>query len=128
MNSDDLVTFAKQYEEIKEKAEKLFDKLEALEKKYTTLNYRYTYDFDAFDVLDGCIDLKGSYSYQGDWGNKEYTVPLKSFSNEEEFLRSYEQMLIDKLEEHEKKEAERKIRSQEQEYQKYLDLKMKFEM
>ena len=130
MTIEELEQFATTYDQIQEKSVQLFYTLDHLDKKYKFPN-SYTsdgrYDFDHFTIESNYIDFHGSYSVQGDWGNKSYTLTLQEFFNSDEYLKQYEQKLKDRLEEYNQKEKDRKTRDEERERETYLKLKAKYE-
>lgn len=130
MTLEELEQFGTTYEQIQEKAYNLYNTLDQLDKKYKFPN-SYTsdgrYDFDHFTIESNYIELHGSYSVQGDWGNKSYTLTLQEFFDSDEYLIQYEQKLKDRLEEYNQKEKNRKTRVEELERETYLKLKAKYE-
>lgn len=125
--------FARQYEEVYEKAEKLFDALDSLDYEYRIPNsYVYHHCFDGFTIDDGNTDwatirLDGSWSTQGDWGSNVYELTLEEFENSEQYIADYEAKLKAALDEYNKKQQERLEQEKNKEYQDYLALKKKFE-
>ena len=121
-----MAEFERQYEIVYNAAEKLFDQIERLDYKYR-LGYRERYSFDGFSIECGYIELKGSYSYQGDWGNVTYDLSLEEFANPETYLAMREAEHLLKRREHKAKEAEIQKNKEKQEYEQYMKLKAKFD-
>lgn len=130
MTLEELEQFVPTYEQIQEKSVKLYNTLDQLDKKYKLPNSYSSdgwYDFDYFIVEPNYIDLHGSYSVQGDWGNKSYTLTLQEFVNSDDYIKQYEQKLVDRLEKYKQKEKDRKACEEERERETYLKLKEKYE-
>lgn len=107
-----ILEFVGKYQEVANRAEKLFEKLEILEKEYSKKlgYYREQHSYDTFTIDEYGIELSGSYSYQGDWGTHQYNVSLEDFENDT-FLEKHKAKLEAKyqasLEKH-KEDAKRK--------------------
>ena len=96
MEYDDLIKFEKTYEHIDKKCENIFDSIEALDKNYTPLKYRESFDYDNFIVESGFITIRGSYCYQNDSVPISYAISFKSFLNSDLFLARLEAELMEK--------------------------------
>lgn len=83
MNFEQQEQFFKMYEEINQKAERLFDELEQFyrDDAKESRSYRERYEYDGFHIECGYIELRGSYSHQGDWGHRSYDISSKDFLN-----------------------------------------------
>lgn len=127
MDLNDIVAFRKQYEEINERAENLFDALNNLEKKYSESQYRTEYEYDRFSFYGKDIELHGSYSWQGDWGETSREVSIEDFLNPEAYLQAREDKLKAAKEEKEERLKKEKTDKEKVEYEQFLKLKEKFE-
>lgn len=126
ITKESMAEFERQYEIVNDAAGKLFDQIEHLDYTYR-LGYAARYSFDGFEIDYGCITLKGSYSFQGDWGNITYDLSLEEFSNPEEFLKQREAEHLKKRSERKAKVVEFQKLKEKQEYEQYIKLKAKFE-
>jgi hypothetical protein len=128
MNLEQLQQYAAMYLIIEEKAEKVFDKIDKLAKKYSSERYFPTHTLRRFDVASDYI-----YLYGDDHWNEhaiEYSMRHSDFINDENYLKALEERYQAEDRMRKEKEAEKAEADKQQklrnEYMKFLELNEKF--
>lgn len=129
MNLKQHEQFFEMYEVIDKKAERLFDDLEQLYRDYAKESsyYRERYEYDGFSIDCGYIELRGSYSYQSDWGHMSYDIPSEDFFESGRAIQKEARKIQEMKDSAARRAKERNELQMQKEYQEYLNLKQKFE-
>ena len=123
---DFLTKMEADYAALYNKAEKLFYAIEDIEHKHKT-SYRNRYCFDNFMLECGYITLEGSYQCYSESDTQTYDVRYAEFVNDEEYLKAYEDKLLEKQRLAAERNAQVAKEKKDKEYQEYLRLKSLYE-
>lgn len=128
MTIDELKQFSTTYDYIQQECRLIFDVLERLEAKYKIgYGMQGYHSFESFDVDEGVFILDGRWSGQGDWSETTYTVTFEQFLDMDSFFKDYEKDLIARKQSVEEKQRASNEAKAQKEYEKYLELKKKYE-